>query len=202
MGVILKSSLLILLSIFLSSELLAQRVDLGSGRARKNSNYHKEADSGLGLRTIRRAGVSLVAAGELGLGGGKIELNLTPQWSFSAGVGGSSDFSAFSFQVTRYLSGTNFLPYTGVGIARWYGNNDGPIGNTTPSILSDTLMSSGDKASGKIRELLITPKLGLQYLAPNGEYAGYGFFAEVVLFVDIQDLVMAPTGALGVSYYF
>lgn len=184
------------------SQLNAQRVSVESGRYTKQSSYSKEANSGLGLRSIRRAGISLVAAGDLGTGGAKLELNLTPSWSVSTGVGGSTDFSAFSFQVTRYLSGTNFLPYLGMGITRWYGNANGEINTTSPSILAEELMNEGDRREGKIREFLLTPKLGLQYLAPNGEYAGYGFFAEVLLFLDIQDLVMAPTGSVGVSYYF
>lgn len=186
----------------LSVEIWAQRVDLSSGRLRSESRFSKQADSGIGLRNIRRAGVSLVAAGDMGLAGAKLELNLTPQWSVSAGAGGSTAFSTYSFQVHRYLDGENFLPYTGIGIARWYGDNGGPIQQTNPSLLLDTLMNDSDRRSGSVREFLITPKLGLQYLAPNGPYAGYGFFAEVLLLLDLQDLVMAPTGALGVSYYF
>lgn len=201
-GLILKKLIFVSVFSLICSQAFAQRVSVKNGRYTEQSSYSKQANSGLGLRSIRRAGVSLVAAGDLGTGGAKLELNLTPTWSFSTGFGGSTDFSAFSFQVTRYLSGTNFLPYVAMGLTRWYGNANGEISTTSPSILADELMNDGDRRDGKIREFLLTPKLGLQYLAPNGEYAGYGFFAEVMLFLDIQDLVMAPTGSVGVSYYF
>jgi hypothetical protein len=184
-----------------SSQLQAQRVSLQDGRYKKSYSVSKTAKDGLGLRELRRAGISFNAAGDLGLAGAKVELNLTPQWSVGAGAGGSADFRSFSFQVTRYMLGTNFLPYSGIGIARWYGN-PGQINDSTPSVLTDTLMSDSDRRDGKVRELLITPRLGLQYLTTEGPYAGYGFFAEVVVLLDIKDLVMAPTGSLGVSYYF
>lgn len=189
----------ILLLITLPS--FAQRVSLDDGRVQDSRYAPKVARTGLGLRGLRRAGLSINAAGDLGLLGAKVELNLTPQWSVSGGFGGSQDFSAFAFQITRYMNGANFLPYTGLGIARWYGN-PGSIGSSSPSVLEDTLLSASDKRDGKVRELLLTPKLGLQYLTSSGPYAGYGFYAEVMVLLDIQDFVMAPTGALGVSYYF
>lgn len=187
--------------ILMSVNLQAQKVKLSDGRYNQTEYKPKTAANGLALRELRRAGVGFVAAGELGLLGAKVELNLTPLWSVSGAFGGSRDFSAFSFQAVRYMNGTNFLPYMGAGIARWHGN-PGNKSSTTPSVLADTLWNSSDKQKGRVRELLLTPKLGLQYLTTSGPYAGYGFFAEVVVLVDIQDLVMAPTGSLGLSYYF
>lgn len=195
------TKLVLLITLGFSISSFGQKVNLSDGRYSNRVHQSKEASNGLGLRGIRRAGISFSAAGELGLFGTKVELNLTPQWSVSGGVGGSSDFRSFSFQATRYMLGTNFLPYSGVGIARWFGN-PGVISSSSPNVLSDTLLNATDRRNGRVRELLITPRLGLQYLTTEGQYAGYGFFAEVVVLVDIVDLVMAPTGSLGLSYYF
>lgn len=197
----LKQLMILIMSSLLSLSAYSQKVKLSDGRYNQSEYRPKTASNALDLRVLRRAGVGLVTAGELGLLGAKVELNITSNWSVSGAFGGSRDFSAFSFQAIRYMNGTNFLPYTGVGFARWHGN-PGTKSSTTPSVLSDTLWNSSDRNAGKVRELLLTPKLGLQYLSTTGPYAGYGFFAEVVVLVDIQDLVMAPTGSLGLSYYF
>lgn len=164
----------------------------------------KSADNGNALRKQRRVGVGAQGSGALGLGGVFLELNFTEKDGVLAGFGGGSPgFQAWTFQYRRVLAGEWLLPYMGFGLARW--NNFEPepgIKDSTPGILTERLMSQSDRERGVVNEWLLYPAIGLQYVQLEGEWAGFSIFVELDVLMDIQDFVAAPTGALGLSYYF
>lgn len=163
----------------------------------------KTASNGNDLRMKRRMGVGVEGAGPLGVGGVILELNFSAQSGLLAGFGGGTGFQSYTFQYKRVLGGEWLLPYLGAGFARWSSfENSKPIKDTTPSILSDKLMSEDDKAAGRISETLLYPVAGLQYMQLDGDWAGVSAFVELVLLVDVVDFVAAPTGTVGVGYYF
>ncbi|MFK8136860.1 MAG: hypothetical protein AB8E15_00740 [Bdellovibrionales bacterium] len=181
----------------------SQRIDLSSGRTQKVETQVKRSSTGLGMRALRRVGIGVLAQGELGFGGLQLEINPKPEWSIQVGYGGGPEYRAFSFQYKRILSGESFLPYFGLGISRWFNDGSGaPISRTNPGVLVEKLMSDSDKANGTIDELLLTGKLGIQYMTLKGPWIGYAFHADVQLLFDAEDFIMAPTASFGLNYYF
>lgn len=166
--------------------------------------YTKEASNGLEMRKSRRFGVGLQGAGNLGIGGAVLDLAFTPQWSFAAGFGGGEGFQAFMLQAKYVLAGDWLMPYFAFGYTNWssIGQGRGPIGKTTPGLLYDKLLNSDERASGEYRKNLIYPAFGLQFMQLNGEWAGFSVYAEFVALLDIGGFTAAPTGSLGVLYYF
>ena len=162
------------------------------------------ADSGMSLRSSRRAGVGVNAAGAYGIMGMNLELNLTPRWSTIVGFGLSTEFQTFNFQARRVLGGEALLPYLGFGLAHWSNNGEksGGISKTNPSYVAEQFMDDEDRELGRISETLIYPALGLQYLILEGNWTGVGVNLELDLLLEVSTLEAVPTGSLGVSYYF
>jgi len=161
---------------------------------------------GRALRKDRTISVGPVFGGPAGLVGLQGEFNVQPEISILAGFGGGVGFRSISFQVKRVFEGTYVLPYVAGGYSRWYssggGVESGPVDQTNPEFLRNAFLSQKSKESGNFGEDLIFPTVGLQYLQLNGVLAGFSVFAEVSALVDLNRLVMAPTGALGSIYYF
>lgn len=163
----------------------------------------KSATTGNDLRKVRRVGVGVSGAGPLGLGGVHFELNFTPRSGMLLGFGGGPGFQAYTFQYKSILAGEWLLPYMSAGFSRWMNfSQKGPIEDTTPGILAERFMSDEDKARGRIDEYLLYPGFGLQYVQLSGRWAGFSIFSEVIVLIDLVDFVAAPTGTLGMSYYF
>jgi hypothetical protein len=167
------------------------------------STVKKTAASGLELRRLRRVGVGAAAAGSLGLGGVNLELNINSKTGFIVGYGGGSNYSAFSFEMKKVLSGEWLLPYMSFGLARWYNTQENDhIDKTGPSFLADRFMTESDRRNGNIDEFLLFPAFGLQYMQLNGPWAGHSMYAQVQILLDIGDFEAAPTGSIGYLYYF
>lgn len=165
--------------------------------------YFKEASDGLSLRKLRRVGLGLQAGGATGLGGLVMELNFTPNWGGSLAYGGGSNYQAVAMQGKYVLNGTWLLPYLTLGYTRWMSNNaNGPIDRTTPSVLGDKLLNEGEKSSGKFSKDLFFPSLGAQFVQLTGPWAGASLYVELTILLEISELVAAPTGTLGLMYYF
>lgn len=164
----------------------------------------KIASTGNEMRTKRRVALGIQAVGALGLGGALVELNFNEKSGIVAGYGGGSPaFQAWTVQYKRVLAGESLLPYFSAGFARWNSVEARPgVKDSTPGILEERLMSDSDKREGVVNEYLLYPALGLQYVQLEGEWAGFSMFAEFDVLFDVIDFVAAPTGALGVTYYF
>jgi len=169
----------------------------------RNIYEGQEFGSTFDLRTRRRVGLGGMTSGATGLLGAFIELNLTPSESALIGFGGGPQYRAIHFQWKHIFGGQSFSPYAGIGYARWYNASGGePIKNTTPSSLESRFLNEREKQSGQFEVNLLTPNLGIQYNFLSGDYTGLGIFGEVALLTELSDLSPAPTGALGVLYYF
>jgi len=165
--------------------------------------YFKEGENGADLRKLRRVGLGLQAAGALGLGGAILDLNFTPQWTFSGGFGGGEGFQALELQGKYVLAGDWLMPYMSFGYARWSSINKSTyIQKTSPAILGEKLLSDSERTAGEYQKNLFYPGVGLQFSQLKGEWAGTSVYAEFLVLVDIGEFVAAPTGALGVLYYF
>jgi hypothetical protein len=159
---------------------------------------------GFSLRNHRKVGVGFIGSGVWGILGAHLELNFSSEFSLQGGVGFGEGYQTFVTQIRRYISGVSFLPYLAGGIGRWYtaGTGKGEIQRTNPGFLADRFLSQHERKTGQFSEIFLFPSLGIQYLQLGGEWSGSSVFAEISLMVDIEDLVLNPTGALGYTYFF
>jgi hypothetical protein len=174
------------------------------GRSIKAHSVVKTAENGFSLRRIRRVAVGVSAAGALGVAGAELELCFNPESGFVGGFGGGKGFQAFSLQYKRVLGGENFLPYVTAGVSRWYnvGKPSSVSEGTSPSILADRLLNESQKSSGSFEVSMVHPGFGVQVMQPSGPWAGTSVFFEAVMLLNIESFVAAPTGSLGLLYYF
>lgn len=174
--------------------------DLASAQELQESRAHFEPN----WRKIRRMGAGVNFSGVYGGAGFQVELNLTPSWGTQVGFGGTSDISAFAFQVKRVLSGRQLSPYLSSGVVHWASRGEGPAGEgaLSPASLSSTFLSAEQKRAESFEEILIPLSLGLQYAQVRGPWAGSSVFVELNALTDVADLKLAATGTLGLSYFF
>ena len=175
----------------------------------QRSRFQEERDTTQGfdgveeLRTKKRVGLGVQAAGTTGLLGVLIELNLKPHQSVLIGLGGAPEFSAFNFQWKYVFGGENISPYAGIGYARWASaGSKADISKATPKILSSKFLSEEERKTGKFAVDLLTPSIGLQYHNLLGPAVGTSYFAEVVFLTPLNEVSPAPMGAIGATYYF
>lgn len=156
-----------------------------------------------GLKKSKKMGIQATLAGATGLLGLNLNLNFTSDLEFSLGVGVSRGFRAFNTFVKMPFGGTNFSPYFVGGYSRWYsaGTSDG-VAHTSPSVVENKFLSTRERETGNFAENIIYPGMGLQYLQLSGDLLGFGLFAELLMLVDIDDFVTAPTVGVGTNYYF
>lgn len=147
-------------------------------------------------------GVGISTAGPTGLLGLNIELNFTPRTSFRTGFGLGNGYNTFHMEIRRMVSGTWFVPYMAAGLARWSGNGRNSMVDVSPTFLSERFLSKQEAQSGRFTQNILYPGLGIQYFQLRGDYAGSSVYAEVLMMIDLDDFVAAPTGEVGYVYYF
>lgn len=167
------------------------------------SSYKFES-RGLNFKRERKVGVGLSTAGALGFLGANIEINFTPEDSFMGGFGMGDSYQSYALQYKHSIGGSWFVPYVGGGYARWYTVTDdnGRIEDSSPGFLADKFLSNRELNTGRFDEHLFYPMAGVQYFQLKGKWAGFSLYAQVMMLVDIDDLVSAPTGEFGAFFYF
>ena len=160
--------------------------------------------SAIDLRSQRRAGVGMLAFGQVGLAGALIELNFAASDSFVGQFGGGYRYNSLSFQWKHVFGGISFGPYATIGYSRWYNSNasKGSMTNSNPGILVSRFLNEEEKASGQFAKDLFTPSVGFQYYQLSGEYLGSSLYAEVVFLTALSGPTLVPTGATGFIFYF
>lgn len=162
------------------------------------------AADALELRRTRKVGIGASFMGPAGVAGILMEINFTPENSFVGGFGVGSDFQAFHLQVKHVFGGSWVSPYASAGLAHWYtaGGGQGKVDHTEPGFLGDRMLSDDQLRRGNFHETLVFPSFGLQYHQLSGQFAGMSVFVEVVGLVDINSMVLVPTGSGGMLFYF
>jgi hypothetical protein len=155
------------------------------------------------LRAKKRVGVGISTAGQLGLVGFTAELNFAVDDSAVVGFGTGGAYNSITGQWKHTFSAGKIAPYTTLGYSRWYGNGQGgDVNKTSPGFLSQKFLSDSEKITGKFGKDLFIPSAGLQYYLLSGPYVGASVFVEVMLIINASNLDSAPTGSLGMAYYF
>ncbi len=194
----------ILLLLFCSASAIA-RIEIKDGQRHSvTESTSRSSSDGLTLRKERRVAIGASAAGPLGVLGANLELSFNPRWSIMAGYGTGFTYQSWTFQVKRVLAGEYLLPYLAGGIARWYTTTPGkePISKETQPGYLEKFLSNTEKERGEFSQVLIYPAFGLQFIQLSGDYAGLSVFAELVMLLDVGDFEAAPTGTVGMLYYF
>ena len=161
-------------------------------------------DDGIKMRKTRRVAVGASIGGTLGFAGANLELNLSPMTGLVGGYGGGPGYTSFSIHMKQYLNGDSFLPFIGAGYARWFNSNPeaGSISSSKPGFLVEKFLSDDEKQTGIFSTNLVYPSVGAQYVNLDGEWAGLSLVVEVMMLVDVGSLQAAPTGSVGMMYYF
>lgn len=198
-----RTTLIVLLALF-STPLMGKTLWGGDTPSSKEapSRIVKQGDDSWDLRSKRRVGIGFSAAGPLGFLGLNMELNFSPKWGAVAGFGGGRGYQSYTFQAKRVLAGEWLAPYMAMGYSRWMSTREGEVAPTTPGFLYDRFLTDAEKQSGNFSEDLVFPAFGLQYLQLRGPWSGFSVFAEVLMLLDVEDFQTAPTGTLGMLYYF
>lgn len=174
-----------------------------SQRASIHDVESQSFDDAFALRAKRRVGVGMSTMGQLGMLGGMLELNFTPENAAILGFGGGPGYTAFDFGWKYLLGGQSFTPYVSLGYAGWHSSSGGSISNSTPSALTSKFLSDSEMKSGKFDVGFLTPTAGLQYTQTSGEYLGWGGFIELTMMTKFTNgLGWAPLASLGGMYYF
>ena len=111
-------------------------------------------------------------------------------------------FKTFHMQYKHYVSGDSFSPYIGAGFARWYTTESQREISTKPVLLFGRKFLIMRKNKVNSQKTFLFPSAGIQFMQLKGEWAGTAIYGELAMLIDIDDLVAAPTGGLGMSYYF
>lgn len=161
-------------------------------------------EDGIKLRKTRRVAVGGSVGGALGFAGANLELNISPTTGFIGGYGGGPGYTSFSIQMRNYLAGDSFLPFIGAGYARWFNSNpnSGEITSSKPGFLVEKFLNDEEKRTGVFAKNLVYPSVGAQYVNLEGEWAGFSLTVEVMMLVDVGSLQAAPTGSVGMGFYF
>ena len=89
-----------------------------------------------------------------------------------------------------------------VGIILQDNQNICPAFAYVEKILGTKFLNADEKDQGEFAVNLLYPAIGIQYMQLGGEYAGVGVHAKILMLMDVDDFVAAPTGEVGVSFYF
>jgi len=173
------------------------------GNSIRTKRKRTRITGGQNLRKRRRVGLGIATSGIYGALGANMELNFTPSTGVILGFGLAKGYQTFSFQVKKIIGGNSFMPYISGGYAQWYTTGIPSINfkTSSPSILSEKFLSNNEKKNG-FQEHLLFGSVGIQYLQLKAPYQGTSVFGEVTLIVDVDDVVIAPLGSLGLSFYF
>lgn len=149
-------------------------------------------------------GLGIGASGIYGLFGMNLELNLTSKTSFQIGFGKAPSYQTFHAQIKKSVNGKWFSPYLVGGYSLWYTNNQDPtnLTKTTPPFLAEKFLRPDDSELGHFAEHIVYASMGLQYFQVKEPWIGLSFYGEFNFLINTDDFIGAPTGGLGVMYYF
>jgi len=175
--------------------------------SRKNekpvSTVAQEFSGTLELRSKKRVGLGLGISGQLGMIGAFAELNFGQEDSTIVGFGTGGSYNSLGFQWKHIFNSEKLAPYLTLGYSRWFsGGQNGPITNSTPTFLSEKLLTSYEKETGKFGKDLFIPSAGLQYFLLSGPYVGSSIYIEAMLFISPTVVDTSPIGSLGMIFYF
>ena len=152
------------------------------------------------FRRERKVGVGTSFLGRAGFVGLDAELNLLPEHSLLASIGGGPGYMGTSvgWKWTP-LHGT-WHPTISMAVSSWTADDKSlNRQESIPQFFSANSRSSSDE---RLRQIFLVPAVGIQTIKLGGESAGAQFFVEALLFTDISTFALKPLGSVGAKYFF
>lgn len=149
------------------------------------------------MKMAKRFGAGIAAAGAFSMMGIEVEVNVTPEFSISGGIGTGVDYSTMSLKGKYYLLGRSVSPYIGLGFARWWseGTDAKEIG---PAVLVNRFLEGITDYTKGFSVFIFYPAFGVQYLHPSG----LALSAEVQYMFRLVDFSNGTYAGMGVHWYF
>lgn len=152
------------------------------------------------LRARRRVGVGASFLGRAGFIGLDAELNLHPQHSLIASIGGGPGYDGASVGYKWTIFDGSWHPTMSFALAGW--SADDLRLNHESAIPAFFRPNPGQPASDPVRQIYFIPGVGLQTLQLAGDGVGGMIFVEVLLFTELPTFAVSPTGSVGAKYFF
>lgn len=158
-----------------------------------SSNYH--------LKQNKKFGVGLAMGGVNGVLGIESEFNLDPSLALVLGMGTGPSYGTFNFQGKYSFEAMYLSPYVKAGYSKWF--NSGAVRSTaTDSDILRQIYSDKELKAGKFDANFVVASIGAEYNQLEGELSGVNFFGEMTLMAELQKVKVAPSGSVGVIYFY
>lgn len=164
------------------------------GTAWANKSSHANVEE---LKMNKRFGLGVAAGGSLSVMGLEADVNITPEWSLSVGLGTGIDYNTFAVKNRFFLPGQWVSPYLGAGVARWWtgGTKEKHVG---PSVLANKFLAGQSDFTEGFDVWMVYPCAGVQFM----HWAGFGFYAEVQYLFKLVNFAHGGYAGLGMHWYF
>ncbi|MCC2679296.1 MAG: hypothetical protein K0R29_1872 [Pseudobdellovibrio sp.] len=157
------------------------------------SNYH--------LKQNKKFGIGLAMGGANGVLGIESQFNLDPGLALVLGMGTGPSYGTFNVQAKYSFEALYLSPYVKGGYSKWF--NSGAVKSTaTSSDILRQIYSDKDLKAGKFDANFVVASVGAEYNQLEGELAGVNFFGEMTLLAEMQKVKVAPSGAIGITYFY
>ena len=149
------------------------------------------------LKMEKRFGLGLSAGGPLAVMGIEADVNITPEWSISTGLGTGIDYSTFTIKNRFYLPGQWVSPYLGLGVARWWsgGTKEKKL---SPSVLANRFLGGQTDFTQGFDVWMLYPAAGVQVMTAMG----FAFYVEFEYLFRLVSFANGTYAGLGASWFF
>lgn len=181
-----------------SATAVAGKLPLSDGTEGKGVSKTEASVSSLeDLKMRKRFGIGISAGGPLAMLGLEADINVTPDFSISGGLGTGLDYSTFMLKGRYFLLGEWVSPYLGAGVARWW-SDGGKTTDLSPSVLQNKFLSPEERAAGSFNAWIVYPCIGVQFM----NRAGFDVFAELEYLFRLVSFSNGTYAGLGMHWYF
>lgn len=157
------------------------------------SNYH--------LKKHKKFGIGLAMGGANGVLGLESQFNLDPGLALVLGMGTGPSYGTFNVQAKYSFESLYLSPYVKGGYSKWFNSGSAKSTATSSDILRQ-IYSDKDLKAGKFDANFVVASVGAEYNQLEGELAGVNFFGEMTLLTEMQKVKVAPSGAVGITYFY
>lgn len=172
----------------------------------KNQKFDNEGvelyNNNLDMKSMKKIGAGLAAAGMMGTIGLNIEVNLEPEDTVFFGLGTGKGFNTFNFGYKKNYEGYYMSPYTKVGLTRWSSASNAGAGASSGSDVLRQVLSDNEIRENNFYVNFLAGGAGLEYNQLEGNLSGVNLFGELLVLADISDLKLVPTGSIGITYFY
>lgn len=148
------------------------------------------------LKMNKRFGLGLSAGGGLSIMGIEGDVNVSPEFSLTLGLGTGIDYNTFMAKGRFYLPGQWVSPYAGFGVARWWTGGTKET-KMSPSVLANKFLGGQTDFTKGFDVWMVYPALGVQFM----HSLGFSFYVEVEYLFRLVSFTSGTYAGLGAHWY-